>query len=92
MATGKVTVVNQSSQSHTLDDGTMIGAARTPEARREGVTLSERDRKRLVVPRHIIIIEPEQETVTAAAPAAAAPAAAAPAAAAPAAKSEGRAK
>lgn len=83
----KVTVVNQSGESYMLDDGTVIGAARTPEARREGVTLSARDRSRLVDTGRIIVIEPKQETVTTAAPAAAAPSAAAPAA-----KPEGRAK
>lgn len=82
-----VTVINQSSESYMLEDGTMIGAARTAEARREGVTLSERDRRRLVDTARIIVIEPKQETVATAAPATAAPAAAAPAA-----KSEGRAK
>lgn len=70
MATGKVTVVNQSSQSHMLDDGTQIGAARTPEARRDGVTLSESDRRRLVDTGYITVIEPRDEAVTNAGPAA----------------------
>ena len=44
-----------------LDDGTQIGAAHTPEARREGVTLSEGDRRRYVdtpSPRLLVVESP----------------------------------
>jgi len=52
-----VTVVNNTNQSHMLDDGTIIGAAHTKTARRDGVTLTEADRKRLVEPGHLSFIE-----------------------------------
>lgn len=51
-----VTVINQSRESIMLEDGSTLGAAGTPEARREGVTLSEGDRARLG--ERIFIIEP----------------------------------
>lgn len=44
----RVTVINLSREPQTLEDGTMIGAAGTPEAKRENVTLSDGDRRRLV--------------------------------------------
>jgi hypothetical protein len=51
------TVVNNTNQSLMLDDGTPIGAAHTSTARREGVTLTEADRKRFVDPGHLSVIE-----------------------------------
>jgi hypothetical protein len=60
----RVTVINNSNSPQMLEDGTPIGAAYTPEARREGVSLTERDRKRLVEPGVLTVLESQQETPT----------------------------
>ncbi|HEV2761530.1 MAG TPA: hypothetical protein VGV38_00950 [Pyrinomonadaceae bacterium] len=59
----QVTVVNTGSEPLMLEDGTQVGAANTPEARREGVTLSAGDRERYVdtpSPR-LRIVEPQRQ-------------------------------
>lgn len=53
----KETVINQLMEPLMLDDGTQIGAAHTSDARREGVVLSEGDRKRLVATGRLRIVE-----------------------------------
>ena len=59
------TVVNNSSSPVMLKDGTVIGAAYTPEARREGVTLHEEDRRLFVRPDCLVVMpEPTSERVT----------------------------
>lgn len=53
----QVTVVNNSREPIMLEDGTQLGAAHTPEARRQGVALGERDRRRYVETGRLTVIE-----------------------------------
>jgi hypothetical protein len=66
----QVTVVNNSPESIMLDDGTVIGAAYTTEARREGVVLSAQDRERYVdVPGpRLTVVEGARQEVSRATP------------------------
>jgi hypothetical protein len=52
------TVINNSSSPQMLEDGTVIGAAYTPEAKRENVTLSAADQRKLVDTGILSIVEP----------------------------------
>jgi hypothetical protein len=65
----KETVINHGREPLMLEDGTQLGAAHTPEARREGVTLSERDRARYVETGRLAVVEPPKTTVAAKPPA-----------------------
>ena len=58
----KVTVINQEREAIMLDDGTQIGAAYTPEARRE-VELSDDDRRRYVETGRLAVVEHVTEKV-----------------------------
>src|SRR3712207_8901089 len=50
------------------EDGTVVGAAYTKEARREGVTLSEEDHRRYVRPDCLVVVEEPAATAESASP------------------------
>jgi hypothetical protein len=54
-----VTVINQGREPLMLEDGTVLGAAYTPEAKREGVTLSAKDRRHVASGRLVIVETPK---------------------------------
>ena len=58
------TVVNNSASPVMLEEGTVIGAAYTQEARHEGVTLSEEDYKRYLRPDCLVVVVESFERVT----------------------------
>jgi hypothetical protein len=57
-------VVNQTTTEEMLEDGTPIGAAHTPTAKREGVTLTDFDQRRLMGRVTILKSEPAPEDET----------------------------
>jgi hypothetical protein len=64
----KVTVINEGREPIMLEDGTQVGAAYTPEARRT-VELSENDRAQYVRPGRLVIVEDAPAPKTMAVPA-----------------------